>query len=488
MTSIATPELQAAEAADAVRRGFEEELAGVAGVRNAAEARLVDLVVRALAGGLWEGHGVHTPVQWLMWRAGVARPTAVRVVALARRAPELPVTMAMFAEGRLSFDQAACVARYTPTAFEASVAVLAEDATVAQIATATRDYGFDTQGRPTDTPAKTPREPEIPPCGDVDREVAFGTEDSGQWWARMRLPLDEGLALEGALKAARDRLHDQARKAARAAAVADGRSAEGLKVPVPTWADALVGVAHSILDGGAAGAEVAARSRLVLHLQATRTGDRWMASAHQGGVLPDELRRYLSCDGDTETVWEADGTPVNLGRTQRIVPRRVRRLIEHRDRGCRVPGCDQTWWLQIHHITHWEDGGPTDTANLICLCSRHHRLHHKALLGIVGNADDPAGITFTDANGNRMPGATRARAPKARDMPTVAPYRGPVGERLDRQAVWFTPTPPPKADPAPDQDDSDDESPPARRRHERCRTSARTTGDGPTTPRGPPPA
>lgn len=62
----------------------------MAGVQNAAEARLVDLTVRALAKGLWAGHRIHTPVQWLMWKAGLSRVRARRVVAVARRAPVLP--------------------------------------------------------------------------------------------------------------------------------------------------------------------------------------------------------------------------------------------------------------------------------------------------------------------------------------------------------------------------------------------------------------
>ncbi|WCO67571.1 DUF222 domain-containing protein [Iamia majanohamensis] len=480
----ATPEAERVAAAGAALDVFEAELAVVAGVRNAAEARLVDLVVRALADGSWQGHRVHTPVQWLMWRAGVARPTAQRVVALARRAPVLPVTMAMFAEGRLSFDQAACVARYTPAEFEASVASLAEDATVAQIATATRDYGFDAQARPSDVPEPTPSEPEVPKDPEADRDMSFGTEESGQWWARLRLPLDEGLAVEGALKAVRDRLHDDARQAAKTAAIAEGRSTKGLKVPVPSWADAVVGMAHSVLSGGAAGAGVASRARILVHLEGTRSGDGWMASAHMAGVVPDELRRYLTCDADAEVVWEADGAPVNLGRTKHIVPRRIRRLIEHRDRGCRVPGCDQTWWLQIHHIVHWEDDGETVTWNLICLCSRHHRLHHKGHLGITGNADDPDGVVFTDETGRPMAGATRARPPRPADMPTVAAYQGPTGERLDPDAVFFTPTPPPRGtDPDPEGDAGD---PPSHRRHDRCRHTGRPTGDRPDGARAPP--
>ncbi len=45
---------------------FEADVALAAGVRNAADAVLVDLVIRALGEGLWEGHGIHTPTQWVM--------------------------------------------------------------------------------------------------------------------------------------------------------------------------------------------------------------------------------------------------------------------------------------------------------------------------------------------------------------------------------------------------------------------------------------
>ncbi len=198
----------------------------------------------------------------------------------------------------------------------------------------------------------------------------------------------------------------------------------------------------------------------------------------------------LTCDGDIEPVWEHHGTPVNLGRTQRIVPRRIRRLIEHRDRGCRVPGCDQSYWLQIHHITHWEDNGETVTTNLICLCSTHHRLHHQGHLGIVGNADDPAGVVFTDRYGNHLHGATRARPPKATDMPHVDPYTGPTGERLDRTAVYFSRTPSPAAEPQPadDPDPTSAEGPPGRRRTGRCHTTGRPHTGTPDASRAPPAA
>jgi hypothetical protein len=147
------------------------------------------------------------------------------------------------------------------------------------------------------------------------------------------------------------------------------------------------------------------------------------------------MRRYLTCDCDIAAVWQADGRPVQVGRTHRIVPRRVRRLVEHRDGGCRVPGCDSRLWIQVHHIVHWEDHGDTVTRNLICLCAHHHRRHHQGLLGITGNADVPGGVVFTTATGRVLEPAGTPIPPVV--MPEVEPYEGPTGETLHPHGVTF---------------------------------------------------
>ncbi|MDQ4090799.1 MAG: HNH endonuclease [Actinomycetota bacterium] len=56
----------------------------------------------------------------------------------------------------------------------------------------------------------------------------------------------------------------------------------------------------------------------------------------------------------------------------------------------------------MHHIEHWENGGATDTPNLLCLCQHHHRLHHRGKLGRQGDADEPNAITFTDDRGRPL--------------------------------------------------------------------------------------
>ena len=155
-----------------------------------------------------------------------------------------------------------------------------------------------------------------------------------------------------------------------------------------------------------------------------------------GPALPPSLHRYLTCDSDLAPVWHTDGRPVQVGRTHRIVPRRLRRLVEHRDGGCRVPGCDRTTHLQVHHIVHWEDHGQTVTDNLICLCSHHHRQHHQGLLDIAGDADEPDGVVFTTSTGRVLRPSGEPIPP--RSMPQVPPYAGPTGERLHRDCVTFT--------------------------------------------------
>ncbi|MCB1256694.1 MAG: DUF222 domain-containing protein [Microthrixaceae bacterium] len=425
---------------------FEDDLAAAAGVRNAADGRLVTLTVKALSDDLWQGSGIHSPVQWLMWQTGVARVTARRVVTIAARASELPVTLGLLAQGRLSLDQAHAIARFTPAEYEESVSNLALNATVNQITSATRLYDFDIEkpkgGRPS---------------GRSEHGMSFGFDDDGTWWARIRLAADEGAVVETALNKVRDALHDDARETAKKIARLEGRPDTGtdkeLGVEAVSWTDAFTGMANSILNTGASGAVRAPRTGVHLHLEAPIHGEgAWVGELHGGTRLPDWLRRQLSCDANITTIWEREGVPLSTCRGHRTPPERLRRLIEHRDRyTCRAPGCDSTRWLQAHHIIHWEDDGPTTTDNLVCLCPRHHRMHHQGLLGISGNPDipigDPGGLEFTNEYGRVIPPVGTPRPPRPGEFPTVGPYSHPTGEHLRRSQVYFNKSGPSAAPP-----------------------------------------
>ncbi len=391
---------------------IEEEMAQVCGALNAAAGRLVSLIARALDTGACEGTGIHSAEQWVAWKCGVSAGRARRLVAMARRLSELPHTASALGAGELSEDQVAVVCRHTPAHADAEVATFARHATVSQLARTLRRYTWASDpGEESDQANLGEPEP---------RRVDFATTEEGAWRLSALLPADEGALVERALDTARRGLADDD------------------ELERPTWADAFMAMADRSLGAAAATRPHHDRHMVVVHLRSDEGHVR--AHIHGGPPLPDALRRLVGCDGRVRPLSEVGGVALNVGRAQRIVPERTRMAIEERDGACRVPGCERTRWLQVHHVTHWEDGGATDTANLVALCSRHHRLHHLGRLGIAGNADDPGGMEFTDSKGRRLTGCGRPAPPDG--LSFTGGWAHPSGERLDTRWVHFRePTP-----------------------------------------------
>jgi hypothetical protein len=197
-----------------------------------------------------------------------------------------------------------------------------------------------------------------------------------------------------------------------------------------SWADAFVAVAESSLAAAAVAHPHRDRHLVLVHLRAEG------AQLHLGSALPAGLGRYLSCDARVRAALESPGKPLSVGRAFRTVPDRTRMVVEDRDGGCRVPGCDRRRWLHVHHVQHWEDGGTTDTPNLLCLCQHHHRLHHRGGLGIEGDADDPEGIVFTDARGRPLDRCGHPVLPGT-SPPPPGNWVPPPGEPLDPWPIYF---------------------------------------------------
>ena len=56
----------------------------------------------------------------------------------------------------------------------------------------------------------------------------------------------------------------------------------------------------------------------------------------------------------------------------------LRRLILHRDRTCRFPGCTRkAKHADLDHTIAWEHAGTTTPDNLAALCRHHHTLKHR---------------------------------------------------------------------------------------------------------------
>ena len=95
---------------------------------------------------------------------------------------------------------------------------------------------------------------------------------------------------------------------------------------------------------------------------------------------------------------ETEGCPgsddIQIVNPKSRVPTKVqRRKILRRDgHCCAVPGCQNTLWLDIHHVIYFADGGLTVSENLITLCTKCHRNVHENRLTITGSA--PCGLRF----------------------------------------------------------------------------------------------
>ena len=408
----------------------------IVGVLNSQHAALVDRVVVLLGDGrLWAGEGMTSMSAWVAWRAGMSPAMARSVVAIAERVDELPASIDAFRRGELSLDQMATIARNAPAWTDVQSRDYAIVMTVTQLRHVLQKYPFpalDDDGR--ELPDAEPNAPESPEDeadteakklpdfetpSSVEEFVSLWQDDDGSFRLSGRLDADAGMIMQAALDEARDRLFQR------------GDFGAGL-------VEALVEMAQASLDSVA---DPARRSRFRVNLFInTDTSERDMADA-AGWNVPDAIRRYLTCNGTVTPVFLENGLPVSVGRSQYVVPARTRTVIEHRDHGsCRVPGCDATLGLEVHHLIHWEHGGRTDTDNLLLVCGKHHRMHHRGRLDITGNADQPDGLEFRNQHGRIIaPSGAAPNPPTGPPPKPAAVYAHPDGGRMDTGQIYFNP-------------------------------------------------
>jgi hypothetical protein len=311
------------------------------------------------------------------------------------------------------------VAKHAPAHNDAEAASLAKVATVTQLCATLSRYRFTDQTHDGDG-ADTVR-PEPTTVADAGQAAAKGTvamfHDGHRFGMRVDAPGDDGALIEQAMTEAKDALFRAGQQHV-------------------SWMDALRELCNRSLSGIQSSSR-RSKYRVYVHLD-TDTG--WL---NQGPTLPESLLTKICCDGVIAAVWETQGAPVNVGRTQRIVPGRTRRLVLDRDRTCIVPGCGATHHLEVHHLIPWARGGPTNTSNLGALCTFHHDAIHRGELTITGNADHPDTLVFIDALGRVMHAIVPPTPPAdpSLDPPhaTAPSYRHPPGERIDNRCLYFTP-------------------------------------------------
>lgn len=427
---------------------IESDLAEVCGHLHALHARMVRLAAEAVTHGWWEQGGVRSPEHWLCWQTGLSPQHATQVVAAARRRHELPVTMAAFDAGELSLDQISPIVSRAPAWADRQACDLARSCTVSQLRVAVGRYPFEDDRVP-GAPSPAPPSPEasspspVPEAsspqpashggvtdhdGDPDPhssgpEASPGHEfvslvcgDDGVWRLTGRLDADHGLLVDAALREARDALSRE-----------HGVAATGV--------DALVEIAGRSLGTLT---EWSRRDRFRVHVL---LDERRQLVDPFGHCLPAWIRDLITCDATASVTWTRHGVPIAQGSTSDDIPSAIRRYVLARDQGCRVPGC-RARRFDLHHVIHREDRGTNDPSNLASLCPRHHRMHHRGLLGIDGDAETPDGLVVTDQHGRIVTVNGLIRPPTGPPPAPSGCYEHPSGEVLDTRWLHFRPPPP----------------------------------------------
>ena len=90
---------------------------------------------------------------------------------------------------------------------------------------------------------------------------------------------------------------------------------------------------------------------------------------------------------------------LDVGRSRRTAPPKIRRALTIRDGGCAAPGCDvDASRCEAHHITYWEHHGETCVSNMVLLCAKHHHMVHEGRWHILRNTEldpgDPSYVTL----------------------------------------------------------------------------------------------
>jgi len=125
-------------------------------------------------------------------------------------------------------------------------------------------------------------------------------------------------------------------------------------------------------------------------------------SVLEGGThVSAETSQRLACDASRVVMrHDGEGRLVEIGARTRTIPPALRRALDHRDQGCRFPGCG-LHFTQGHHLRHWAHGGPTTLSNLALLCRRPHRAVHEEGYQVARLPDGT--LQFRRPNGHSLP-------------------------------------------------------------------------------------
>jgi hypothetical protein len=343
------------------------------------------------------GRGFKSCAHWLSWRTSIAPDAAREKVRVARALGQLPLLSEAMGRGELSYAKVRAATRVATPSNEQHLVELARNGTATHVEKVVR--AWRRVNRTAELKAERERHEK--------RCLTLFIDDDGSYMLRGRLDPEAGALLERALDAAQLALFGKGKP----------KTIEAAIEPPPSTqrrVDALAHIAEIALRNemrARGSCEVANpgtgprsgplaidpvettdcretsrlvgradRFQVIVHVdaEALMDGSETGQSVLGDGLrVPAETSRRIACDANRVIMkHDAHGDVRDAGRRTRTVPPAIRRALEHRDRGCRFPGCGARF-CDAHHVVHWADGGRTRLDNLALLCRTHHRAVHE---------------------------------------------------------------------------------------------------------------
>lgn len=389
-------------------------------IRSSLKACLGRAIAEINRSESWKDDGDRDLTTWMSNQTGDARGNAAKDVRLARALDQdLPHTGEALAQGLISEDHAHILSREATKSDDLRERL--KDPKLGEAALVTKAKRMN--------------------ATEFDKEVkrwATRHDPAGadrQWRKDITkeeltiVPFDHGTKISGWLSTSNGALLQEALQANM------GRKAKDDTRPFPQrQAEALIGLAHEVLNSGRKKSGSRIRPQLMitleyetLHAMVEASGssmpedatdaygqpltpDEWRSTWQPGddhtirmdldygrlknvppALLPDgtplapsELARF-ACDSTlNRVIFGPESVVLDAGRDQRIFSTHQTKAIIARDRHCRYPGCDEPpSRCETHHSLEWlKDKGPTNVDFGILLCWRHHTLIHKEKITI----------------------------------------------------------------------------------------------------------
>ena len=386
-----------------------------AGRVAAGQARLLAFLGEFDARGSWAGFTSCT--SWLSWRLTIGLKAAAEKVRVARALRALPLTRATFERGELSYTQVRAFTRFARPDSEAELLPVVRSCSGEQIERLARGIC-----RAKDLEAAEAAAASANADGPQDAEPRYGVsvryEYDGTAVLTARLPAEQAAIVLAALETCQEQLEPAAAKEKASAEASPASASAAVRKPGVSRQQALLQVAQDWLDNQPSWVRRRSKPRLTAQLDPL---SGW-ARLHNGELLPPQIAQTLSL------------TQFDRGRSQRDVDLPLRQFLGAVDgERCRFPGCRHTRHLKAHHVIWWIRGGPTDLANLVLLCGRHHQLIHDETFTMTLHPD--RALTVRAADGTTLPARPHLPAASAEDLdPTgaITPDTSPNPWAVDR--------------------------------------------------------